>query len=73
MRLLRHVHAGRWLSAYVDGEAPSTRAGAVERHLAECPECRGVVEFILASKAVLQGAAGGSRSPEAVGLGPSDG
>ena len=53
MRFLRHLHAGRWLSAYADGEAPDRRAAAVQRHLGECPDCDEVVAFILASKLVL--------------------
>ena len=67
VRYLRHVHAERWLSAYADGEAPSRRASAVQRHLAECHDCEAVVEFILASKVVL------GRAGEHVRAVPTDG
>jgi anti-sigma factor RsiW len=53
VRYLRHLHAGRWLSAYADGEAPARRVAAVERHLVECPDCDDMVAFIVASKLVL--------------------
>jgi len=67
VRYLRHLHAGRWLSAYADGEAPVRRRRSVRRHVAECPDCASVLEFILASKQALGRAGqGGSRPRRAV-------
>ena len=64
VKYVRHINAERWLSAYVDHEAPARRQRAVERHLRECPECQAVVDFIVASKAVLHraGARGAPRA-----------
>ena len=39
------------LSAYSDGELKSTERAAVERHLADCAECRSTLERIRAVKA----------------------
>jgi predicted anti-sigma-YlaC factor YlaD len=34
------------LSFYVEGEAPSALCSRIERHLAQCPDCRIVVDTL---------------------------
>jgi anti-sigma factor RsiW len=41
------------LSAYADHELDGARSLAVRRHLEECPECRRVMEGLLATKLAL--------------------
>ena len=47
MLRLRFARDHRWapehLSAYLDGELPPRARVRLERHAAECPECRGVL------------------------------
>jgi hypothetical protein len=45
-----HDKVTRQLSAYADGELNSAERGAVDRHLAECAECRKALEDITAVK-----------------------
>lgn len=53
---MRVVHRRRWgprLQLYVDGEAAPSRISLVERHVADCPDCRAEMEFVRRVKGAL--------------------
>jgi hypothetical protein len=57
-------HLGERLSAYLDGELDSAAAGAVERHLAECADCRATLNQLGLVKQWAPGYTGVPATPE---------
>lgn len=57
-------HLGERLSAYLDGELDSAAAGAAERHLAECADCRATLQQLGAVKQWAPGYTGVPASGE---------
>lgn len=57
-------HLGEQLSAYLDGELDSAAAAAVERHLAECADCRAALKQLGLVKQWAPGFAGVPASGE---------
>jgi hypothetical protein len=57
-------HLGERLSAYLDGELDAAAAGAVERHLAECADCRATLKQLGAVKQWAPGYTGVPASRE---------
>jgi anti-sigma factor RsiW len=55
----RFTRDHRWapgrMSAYLDGELGSRARDRLERHCAECPECRGVLHGLQRMLALLHG------------------
>jgi len=47
-------HMQAWASALLDGEMAEGRRRWVEQHLVECPECRGVRDYLLRLKEALR-------------------
>ncbi|MBN2148423.1 MAG: zf-HC2 domain-containing protein [Anaerolineales bacterium] len=47
-------HVTQWLGSYLDGELQGSQLRQVEKHLEECPDCRGELEALRNLSAVLQ-------------------
>jgi anti-sigma factor RsiW len=67
---LRFLRDHRWtpphMSAYLDSDLPAAARARLERHTAECPECRGVLGDLRRMLALLRTAP----TPEPVAAGP---
>jgi anti-sigma factor RsiW len=48
-----HRWARRQMSAYLDSELPARAQARLDRHAAECPECRHVLDGLLRMVAML--------------------
>jgi anti-sigma factor RsiW len=68
---LRFMRDHRWtpphMSAYLDADLPAAARARLERHTAECPECRGVLGDLRRMLALMHSAL----SPEPVAGGPT--
>jgi anti-sigma factor RsiW len=65
MRFRRdHRWTPRRMSAYLDGELPRRRRARLERHLRECPECRGVLGALQRMLALIKHTAPASTRDE---------
>jgi anti-sigma factor RsiW len=60
-----HRWAPGHMSGYLDGELASRARARMQRHVDECPECRGVLRSLRRMLARLQGLQPGSRAVEA--------
>jgi anti-sigma factor RsiW len=68
---LRFMRDHRWtppqMSAYLDSDLPTRARARLERHTAECPECRGVLGDLRRMLALMHSAL----SPEPAAGGPA--
>lgn len=68
MHLLRFRRDHRWapphMSAYVDDDLPLRARTRLERHVEECPECRGVLKSLRRMLGLLGGLGPGSTRPD---------
>ncbi len=65
MRFRRdHRWTPRHMSAYLDAELPPQRRTRLERHLRDCPECRGVLQALRRMLGLLKRTAPASTTDE---------
>ena len=59
-----HHWAPQRMSAYLDGELPPRRRARLERHVLECPECRGLLGALRRMLGLLKRSSSASTAEE---------